>query len=164
MFRGGILTVSEKGSRGQREDTTHLAIREALKGGPIEVAAYEIVPDEPPLIKKVIRLWADREGLDLILTNGGTGLAPRDKTPEAARELLDKEVPGLAELMRLKGLEKTPMAALSRGLAGVRGKSLILNLPGSPKGARESLEAVLPVLPHALSLITGKAWREGHHE
>uniref|UniRef100_A0A7V4AKS2 MogA/MoaB family molybdenum cofactor biosynthesis protein n=1 Tax=Thermus tengchongensis TaxID=1214928 RepID=A0A7V4AKS2_9DEIN len=164
MFRVGILTVSDKGSRGEREDTTHLAIREALKGGPFEVAAYEIVPDEPPLIKKVIRLWADREGLDLILTNGGTGLAPRDKTPEATRELLDKEVPGLAELMRLRGLEKTPMAALSRGLAGVRGKSLILNLPGSPKGARESLEAVLPVLPHALSLITGKAWQEGHHE
>ncbi|WP_114313036.1 MogA/MoaB family molybdenum cofactor biosynthesis protein [Thermus caldifontis] len=164
MFRVGILTVSDKGFRGEREDTTHLAIREVLKGGPFEVAAYEIVPDEPPLIKKVIRLWADREGLDLILTNGGTGLAPRDKTPEATRELLDKEVPGLAELMRLKGLEKTPMAALSRGLAGVRGKSLILNLPGSPKGARESLEAVLVVLPHALSLITGKAWREGHHE
>lgn len=164
MFRVGILTVSDKGYRGEREDTTHLAIREALKEGPFQVVAYEIVPDEPPLIKKVIRLWADREGLDLILTNGGTGLAPRDKTPEATRELLDKEVPGLAELMRLKGLEKTPMAALSRGLAGVRGKSLILNLPGSPKGARESLEAVLPVLPHALSLITGKAWREGHHE
>ncbi|GAA5338562.1 MogA/MoaB family molybdenum cofactor biosynthesis protein [Thermus antranikianii] len=164
MFRVGILTVSDKGSRGEREDTTHLAIREALKGGPFEVVAYEIVPDEPPLIKKALRLWADREGLDLILTNGGTGLAPRDKTPEATRELLDKEVPGLAELMRLKGLEKTPMAALSRGLAGVRGKSLILNLPGSPKGARESLEAVLPVLPHALNLITGKAWREGHHE
>lgn len=164
MFRVGILTVSDKGFRGEREDTTHLAIREALKAGPFEVAAYEIVPDEPPLIKKVIRLWADREGLDLILTNGGTGLAPRDKTPEATRELLDKEVPGLAELMRLRGLEKTPMAALSRGLAGVRGKSLILNLPGSPKGARESLEAVLPVLPHALSLITGKTWREGHHE
>lgn len=112
----------------------------------------------------MLRLWTDREGLDLILTNGGTGLAPRDKTPEATREVLEKEVPGLAELMRLKGLEKTPMAALSRGLAGVRGKSLILNLPGSPKGARESLEAVLAVLPHALSLITGKAWREGHHE
>ncbi|WP_038048757.1 MogA/MoaB family molybdenum cofactor biosynthesis protein [Thermus caliditerrae] len=164
MFRVGILTVSDKGFRGEREDTTHLAIREALKAGPFEVAAYEMVPDEPPLIKKVLRLWADREGLDLILTNGGTGLSPRDKTPEATRELLDKEVPGLSELMRLRGLEKTPMAALSRGLAGVRGKSLILNLPGSPKGARESLEAVLPVLPHALSLITGKAWREGHHE
>lgn len=164
MFRVGILTVSDKGARGEREDTTHLAIREALRGGPFEVVAYEIVPDEPPQIKKVLRIWADREGLDLILTNGGTGLAPRDQTPEATREVLDREAPGLAELMRLRGLEKTPMAALSRGLAGVRGKTLILNLPGSPKGARESLEAVLPVLPHALSLLTGRPWREGHHE
>ena len=128
------------------------------------MAAYELVPDEHPMIKKVLRLWADREGLDLILTNGGTGLAPRDRTPEATRELLDREVPGLAELMRLVGLRKTPMAALYRGVAGVRGRTLILNLPGSPKGARESLEAVLPVLPHALSLVTGKPWKEGHHE
>lgn len=164
MFRVGILTVSDKGARGEREDTTHLAIREVLKGGPFEVVAYEIVPDEPPQIKKVLRIWADRERLDLILTNGGTGLAPRDQTPEATREVLDREAPGLAELMRLKGLEKTPMAALSRGVAGVRGKTLILNLPGSPKGARDSLEAVLPVLPHALSLITGRPWKEGHHE
>lgn len=164
MFRVGILTVSDKGARGEREDTTHLAIREALREGPFEVVAYEIVPDEPPQIKKVLRIWADRERLDLILTNGGTGLSPRDQTPEATREVLDREAPGLAELMRLRGLEKTPMAALSRGLAGVRGKTLILNLPGSPKGARESLEAVLPVLPHALSLLTGRPWREGHHE
>lgn len=164
MFRVGILTVSDKGARGEREDTTHLAIREVLREGPFKVVAYEIVPDEPPQIKKVLRIWADRERLDLILTNGGTGLAPRDQTPEATREVLDREAPGLAELMRLKGLEKTPMAALSRGVAGVRGKTLILNLPGSPKGAREFLEAVLPILPHALSLITGRPWREGHHE
>ncbi|MER3480713.1 MAG: molybdenum cofactor biosynthesis protein [Meiothermus sp.] len=164
MFRVGILTVSDKGARGEREDTTHLALREALKEGPFEVVAYEVVPDEPPQIKKVLRLWADRERLDLILTNGGTGLSPRDQTPEATREVLDREAPGLAELMRLRGLQKTPLAALSRGLAGVRGRTLILNLPGSPKGARESLEAVLPVLPHALSLLTGRPWKEGHHE
>ncbi|MER3557572.1 MAG: molybdenum cofactor biosynthesis protein, partial [Thermus sp.] len=136
MFRVGILTVSDKGARGEREDTTHLALREALKEGPFEVVAYEVVPDEPPQIKKVLRLWADRERLDLILTNGGTGLSPRDQTPEATREVLDREAPGLAELMRLRGLQKTPLAALSRGLAGVRGRTLILNLPGSPKGAR----------------------------
>ncbi|MER3451285.1 MAG: molybdenum cofactor biosynthesis protein [Thermus sp.] len=164
MFRVGILTVSDKGARGEREDTTHLALREALREGPFEVVAYEVVPDEPPQIKKVLRLWADRERLDLILTNGGTGLSPRDQTPEATREVLDREAPGLAELMRLRGLQKTPLAALSRGLAGVRGRTLILNLPGSPKGARESLEAVLPVLPHALSLLTGRPWKEGHHE
>jgi len=96
-------------------------------------------------------------GLELILTNGGTGLAPRDHTPEATREVLDKEVPGLAELMRLAGLKKTPMAALSRGTAGVRGKSLIVNLPGSPKGAAESLAALLPVIPHAIETITGRS-------
>jgi len=163
MFRVGILTVSDKGYQGERKDTAHLAIREALKGGPYEVVAYEIVPDEPPMVKRVLRLWADREGLDLILTCGGTGLGPRDRTPEATREVLEREAPGLPELMRLKGLEKTPMAALSRGVAGVRGKALIVNLPGSPKGARESLEALLPVLPHALSLVTGKAWPEGAH-
>ncbi|MGQ9735389.1 MAG: MogA/MoaB family molybdenum cofactor biosynthesis protein [Thermaceae bacterium] len=157
MFRVGILTVSEEGSRGEREDTTHLAIREVLKKGPFEVVAYEAVPDEPPQIKKVLRIWADRERLDLILTNGGTGLAPRDQTPEATREVLDREAPGLAELMRLEGLKKTPMAALSRATAGVRGKTLILNLPGSPKGAQESLEAVLPVLKHALNLVTGRS-------
>ncbi|MGQ9754109.1 MAG: MogA/MoaB family molybdenum cofactor biosynthesis protein [Thermaceae bacterium] len=157
MFRVGILTVSEEGSRGEREDTTHLAIREVLKKGPFEVVAYEIVPDEPPQIKKVLRIWADRERLDLILTNGGTGLAPRDQTPEATWEILDREAPGLAELMRLEGLKKTPMAALSRATAGVRGKTLILNLPGSPKGAQESLEAVLPVLKHALNLVTGRS-------
>ncbi|MGQ9692997.1 MAG: MogA/MoaB family molybdenum cofactor biosynthesis protein [Thermaceae bacterium] len=157
MFRVGILTVSEEGSRGEREDTTHLAIREVLKKGPFEVVAYEIVPDEPPQIKKVLRIWADRERLDLILTNGGAGLAPRDQTPEATWEVLDREAPGLAELMRLEGLKKTPMAALSRATAGVRGKTLILNLPGSPKGAQESLEAVLPVLKHALNLVTGRS-------
>ncbi len=164
MFRAGILTVSDRGARGERPDTSHLAIREALKGGPYEVVAYEIVPDEPPMIKRVLRLWADRDQLDLILTTGGTGLAPRDRTPEATREVLEREAPGLAELMRLAGLKKTPMAALSRGVAGVRGKTLILNLPGSPKGARESLEALLPILPHALNLLTGKACGagEGH--
>ena len=113
MFRVGILTVSDKGYQGERKDTAHLAIREALKGGPYEVVAYEIVPDEPPMIKRVLRFWADREGLDLIRTCGGTGLGPRDRTPEATREVLEREAPGLPEPMRLKGLEKTPRAALS---------------------------------------------------
>ena len=158
MIRVGILTVSDRSAQGERVDTTQEAIREVLKEGPFEVAAYEVVPDEPAQIRRVLRLWADQLGLELILTNGGTGLAPRDHTPEATREVLDKEAPGLAELMRLEGLKKTPMAALSRGVAGVRGKSLIVNLPGSPKGAAESLAALLPVIPHALETITGKSF------
>jgi len=161
MIRVGILTVSDRSAQGERVDTTQEAIREVLKEGPYEVAAYEVVPDEPAQIRRVLRLWADQLGLELILTNGGTGLAPRDHTPEATREVLDKEAPGLAELMRLEGLKKTPMAALSRGVAGVRGKSLIVNLPGSPKGAAESLAALLPVIPHALETITGKSFGGG---
>ncbi|HFB39455.1 MAG TPA: MogA/MoaB family molybdenum cofactor biosynthesis protein [Oceanithermus sp.] len=161
MIRVGILTVSDRSAQGERVDTTQEAIREVLKEGPFEVAAYEVVPDEPAQIRRVLRLWADQLGLELILTNGGTGLAPRDHTPEATREVLDKEAPGLAELMRLEGLKKTPMAALSRGVAGVRAKSLIVNLPGSPKGAAESLAALLPVIPHALETITGKSFGGG---
>jgi len=157
MIRVGILTVSDRSARGERVDTTQEAIRELLDENQYEVAAYEVVPDEPAQIRRVLRLWADQMGLDLILTNGGTGLAPRDHTPEATREVLDKEVPGLAELMRLEGIKKTPMAALSRGTAGVRGKSLIVNLPGSPKGAAESLAALLPVIPHAIETITGRS-------
>ena len=157
MIRVGILTVSDRTARGERVDTTQEAIRELLDESQYEIAGYEVVPDEPAQIRRVLRLWADQMGIELILTNGGTGLAPRDHTPEATREVLDKEVPGLAELMRLEGLKKTPMAALSRGTAGVRGKSLIVNLPGSPKGAAESLAALLPVIPHAIESITGRS-------
>ncbi len=156
MIRVGILTVSDRSARGERVDQTQLALRERLDPKTFEVAAYEVVPDEPAQIRRVLRMWADKDRLDVILTNGGTGLAPRDHTPEATREVLDKEAPGLAELMRLEGLKKTPLAALSRGVAGVRGGTLILNLPGSPKGAAESLEAVLPVIPHAVELIRGE--------
>ncbi len=156
MIRVGILTVSDRSARGERVDQTQLALRERLDPKTFEVAAYEVVPDEPAQIRRVLRMWADKDRLDVILTNGGTGLAPRDHTPEATREVLDKEAPGLAELMRLEGLKKTPLAALSRGIAGVRGGTLILNLPGSPKGAAESLEAVLPVIPHAVELIRGE--------
>ncbi len=161
MIRVGILTVSDRSARGERVDTTQEAIREVLKQGSYEVAAYEVVPDEPAQIRRVLRLWADQVGIELILTNGGTGLAPRDHTPEATREVLDKEVPGMAELMRLEGLKRTPMAALSRGVVGVRGRSLIVNLPGSPKGAAQSLAALLPVIPHALETITGRSFGGG---
>jgi len=148
--------VSDRSARGERPDTTHEAIREALAGGPYEVVAYEVVPDEVAQIRRVLRLWADRDGLDVILTNGGTGLARRDNTPEATLEVVDRQVPGLAELVRSEGVKKTPMAALSRGVAGVRGGTLIINLPGSPRGARESVEVLLEILPHAVEQVTGR--------
>ncbi len=155
-IRVGILTVSDRSARGERPDTTHEAIREVLAEGPYEVVAYEVVPDEVAQIRRVLRLWADRDSLDVILTNGGTGLALRDNTPEATLEVIDRQVPGLAELVRSEGVKKTPMAALSRGVAGVRGGTLVINLPGSPKGARESVEALLSVLPHAVEQVTGR--------
>lgn len=152
MIRTAILTVSDKGAAGERDDTTVTGVRALLKDAFTEVA-YKVVPDEPEQVRAHLMAWADDDRADLIVTTGGTGLAPRDRTPEATRAVLDFDVPGLAELMRAEGVKKNPKAALSRGLAGVRGRTLILNLPGSPKGAQESLAAVLELLPHALDTL-----------
>ena len=155
MVRTTILTVSDKGVLGERDDTTVEEVRALLQNGFTETD-YKIVPDERDKVQEQLEAWADSGEVDLILTTGGTGLAPRDRTPEATRATLDFEVPGLAEVMRAEGVKKNPKAALSRGLVGVRKETLIVNLPGSPKGAKESLEAVLAVIPHAVDTLKAK--------
>ena len=155
MIRTAILTVSDKGAAGQRDDTTVDGVRALLQDGFTETD-YKVVPDEKSDIQAQLEAWADSGEVDLIVTTGGTGLAPRDRTPEATRAALDFEVPGLAEVMRAEGVKKNPKAALSRGLVGARKETLVVNLPGSPKGAKESLEAILEVLPHAVDTLKAK--------
>jgi len=157
MFTVGILTVSDKGSRGEREDLSGPVIRELISKIGGEVRQYDIVPDERELIAERLKEWADVVRLDLILTTGGTGLTPRDVTPEATQEVIERPAPGFSEAMRQEGLKKTPLSMLSRGISGVRARTLIINLPGSPRGVRESLEVILPALPHAIETLRGEA-------
>ena len=160
-FRIGILTVSTKGAAGLRQDTSGAAIRELLSGIDAAVERYEVISDERDQICDRLRRWSDGERLDLIVTSGGTGLTPTDVTPEATLAVLDYQVPGLAEAMRAEGLKHTPMAMLSRAVVGVRGRTLIVNLPGSPRGVRENLAAVLSALPHALEMLRGEVGEHG---
>ncbi|HQE67676.1 MAG TPA: molybdopterin adenylyltransferase [Bacillota bacterium] len=156
-FSVGIITVSDKGSRGERTDESGPAIEEIMKqiGGRIE--KYVIVPDEKRDIKEAIIDMSDMLGLNLILTTGGTGFSKRDVTPEATLEVVERYVPGIPEAMRAKSLQVTPKAMLSRAQAGIRKQSLIINLPGSPKGVRENLEAIIPALKHGIEILTGQA-------
>ncbi len=156
MINFGILTISDKGSQGQRQDKSGGVIREAVSRLESTVTKYEIIPDEGNAIAARLTEWADGGEVDVILTTGGTGLSRRDVTPEATLSIIDKEVPGFAEAMRVKSLEKTPMAVLSRAVAGMRSECLIINLPGSPKAVRECLEVILPAIPHAVEIIKGE--------
>ena len=158
----GILTVSDKGAKGEREDLSGPAIRELVEAAGGQVVRALIVPDEQTDIRAALIAWSD-EGLDLVLTTGGTGFSPRDWTPEATRSVIEREAPGLAEAMRRAGAEKTPTAILSRAVAGLRKMTLIVNLPGSERAVRESLAAILPVLPHAIGVLKGTATECGRH-
>jgi len=153
MFTVGILTVSDKGWRGEREDVSGRVAREVLSRLDVSVVKSDLVPDEKEVIARKLVQWADEDRLDVIVTTGGTGLTKRDVTPEATLSVVDRVVPGFAEAMRHESLKKTPMAVLSRAVAGVRGECLIINLPGSPDGVRDCLEAVLPALSHAVETI-----------
>ena len=154
MNSAHVITVSDGASDGKREDKSGPALVGILYANQYEITGPEIVPDERDRIAAAITRAAEG-GSNLVITTGGTGLGPRDVTPQATASVIDYDVPGLTELMRRAGLESTPMAALTRGLAGVRGQTLVINVPGSPKGAVESLEAVMPVLEHALALLRG---------
>jgi molybdenum cofactor synthesis domain-containing protein len=157
VFTVGILTISDKGFIGERQDKSGEAIREILSALDVAVVNYDIVPDEKDLIVEKLVKWADADDLDVVFTTGGTGLTPRDVTPEATLAVVDRIVPGFAEAMRTESLKKTPHAMLSRAVVGTRGKCLIVNLPGSPKAVRECLEAILPALPHAVETLKGQA-------
>ena len=155
QMRAGILIVSDKGSSGEREDKSGPTAKEVISQLNFQIAKYEIVPDEADVITEKLMDWCDKGNLELILTSGGTGLSSRDVTPEATLKVLDKTIPGLTEAMRIESMKKKPEAILSRAVAGSRGNCLIINLPGSPRAVRECLEVILPVLPHALDVISG---------
>jgi len=152
-IRFGVLTISDRSSRGEREDASGPALARLIQAEGWSLDKQAVIPDDESTIRKTLIEWTDSDDLDIILTTGGTGFAPRDVTPEATRAVIEREAPGLAEAMRSASLKITPHAMLSRIVTGIRKKTLIINLPGSPKGAVENLQVILPVLPHAIQLL-----------
>lgn len=155
MIRTAIITLSDKGSKGERVDESGKAIREMVSTFGADVRHYEVLPDERPIIAATLVRLSDSGQIDLILTTGGTGVAPRDVTPDATRDVIDRELPGMAEAMRAESLKKTAHAMISRSVAGIRKQTLIVNLPGSPRAVRENLAVILPALSHAIEKIKG---------
>jgi len=162
-LRFGILTISDRSSRGEREDASGPALAALVEAEGWSVIEQGILADDAPAIRGQLISWADGGELDIILTTGGTGFAPRDVTPEATRSVIEREAPGLAEAMRTASLQVTPHAMLSRIVTGIRKRTLIINLPGSPKGAVENLQVVIPVLPHAIRLLRDDPTSESTH-
>lgn len=162
MIKVAVLTMSDKGARGEREDKSGVVIKEMLATINGVVEHYKIIPDDLDLIKEELLHCCDVIKMDLVFTTGGTGFGPRDNTPEATRDVIKREVPGIPEAMRRESANKTSKAMLSRAVAGIRNKTLIINLPGSPKGVRECLDVVLPVLPHAIEILTGRGGECGN--
>ena len=162
-IRAGILITSDRSARGEREDASGKIMEDALNKLSCSITEYKIVPDDRETISNVLKDWADSGKLDLIITSGGTGVSPRDNTPEATLSVIEKEAPGIAELIRAKGALKTERAYLSRGTAGIRKQTLIINVPGSPKGVGDAMEAVSPILPHAIEVLRGEV-KDCHDE
>ncbi len=162
-LRFGILTISDRSSQGERPDVSGPVLVTIVKDAGWRVERIDIVPDEMNVIQKKLVEWSDQDIVDVILTTGGTGFTPRDITPEATQQVVQRMAPGLAEAMRAQSLKITPHAMLSRGIAGIRGRTLIINLPGSPKAAQENLAVVIPVLPHAVQLLHNDADAEAGH-
>lgn len=150
-----VLTSSDRCSKGETEDVSGKLVSEMVKVINGRTAAYDIVPDEIPAIKEKLLHYCDTLKVNVVITTGGTGFSTRDNTPEATAQVIEKNIPGLPELMRAEGLKKTKKACLSRGISGIRGNTIIINLPGSPKAVKESLEAVLDLLPHSLEMLSG---------
>ena len=155
MIKVGILTLSDKGSKGEREDLSGKALKDFSEVEGWKVIKYEIIPDEKEQIVEILKIWVDKEKLDFIITTGGTGVYPRDVTPEATKEVIEKEIPGIPEYIRYISYPLTPMAALTRGVAGIRKKTLIINLPGSPKAIKEIFPKLVPIIKHAIEKIKG---------
>jgi molybdopterin adenylyltransferase len=162
-IRFGLLTLSDRSARGERSDASGPILADLIRAQNWSVAKQAILPDEESAISAILIEWVDSGEVDIILTTGGTGFAPRDVTPEATRAVIQRDVPGLAEAMRADSLKKTPHAMLSRSVAGIRGRTLIVNLPGSPKGALENIQTILPVLPHAVQLLVDDLGSEASH-